>query len=70
MTQTSGDPVVRKRFVHPNGTVSHFHVRAGRVLLTSVHPEHSGDPAEMDRAELLRAWDAVTADARAEGLVG
>ena len=69
MTQTSGDPVVTKRFVHANGTVSHFHVTGGRVLLTSVHPEHSGNPAEMDRAELLRAWDAVAAEARAEGLI-
>ena len=69
MTQTSGDPVVRKRFVHANGTVSHFHVTGGHVLLTSVHPEHSGNPAEMDRAELLQAWDAVAAEARAEGLI-
>ena len=70
MTQSIGDPVVTKRFVHPNGTVSHFHVRGGRVLLTSVHPEHTGDPAEMDRAEVLRAWDAVTKEAEADGLLG
>ena len=70
MTQSIGEPTVTKRFVHPNGTVSHFHVRGGRVLLTSVHPEHTGDPAEMDRAELLRAWDAVIEDAKADGLIG
>ncbi len=70
MAQSIGEPVVTKRFVHPNGTVSHFHVRDGRVLLTSVHPEHTGNPAEMDRAELLRAWDKVTEDAEAEGLIG
>ena len=70
MTQSIGEPVVKKRFVHPSGTVSHFHVRDGRVFLTSVHPEHAGNPAEMDRAELLRAWDKVTEDAEAEGLVG
>ena len=58
MTQSIGEPVVTRRFVHPNGTVSHFHVRGGRVLLTSVHPEHCGNPAEMDRDEMLRAWDA------------
>ena len=69
MTQTSGDPVVTKRFVHPNGTVSHFHVRDGLVLLTSVHPEHAGNPAGMGRDEVLRAWDAVSAAARAEGLI-
>ncbi|RYC32763.1 hypothetical protein D3273_06670 [Lichenibacterium minor] len=70
MTQSIGEPVVTKRFVHPNGTVSHFHVRGGRVLLTSVHPEHAGNPAEMDRAEVLRAWDAVTEQAEADGLLG
>ncbi len=70
MTQNIGDPVVTKRFVHPNGTVSHFHVKDGRVLLTSVHPEHTGDPAGMDRDEVLRAWAAVAEDARAEGLIG
>ncbi len=70
MTQSIGEPMVTKRFVHPNGTVSHFHVRDGRVLLTSVHPEHTGDPAEMDRDEVLRAWDKVSEDARAEGLIG
>ncbi len=70
MTQSTGEAVTTKRFVHPNGTVSHFHVRGGRVLLTSVHPEHTGDPAEMDRAELLRAWDEVAKQARAEGLMG
>ena len=70
MTQSIGEAAVTKRFVHPNGTVSHFHVRGGRVLLTSVHPEHAGDPAEMDRAELLRGWDAVIEDAKAEGLIG
>ena len=69
MTQTSGDPVVTKRFVHPNGTVSHFHVRDGRVLLTGVHPEHAGNPAEMDRDEVLAAWDAVAAAAQVEGLI-
>ena len=70
MTQSVDDAVKTKRFVHPNGTVSHFHVRGGRVLLTSVHPEHTGNPAEMERAELLRAWDAVAAEAKAEGLTG
>ena len=29
-----------------------------------------GDPAEMDRAEMLRAWDKVTEEAEAEGLTG
>ena len=70
MAQGIDGPVVTKRFVHPSGTVSHFHVRDGRVLLTSVHPEHGGDPAGMDRAELMRAWDRVTEDAEAEGLIG
>ena len=69
MTQNIGDPVVTKRFVHANGTVSHFHIRGGRVLLTSVHPEHTGNPAEMDQAEVMKAWDSVTADAKAEGLI-
>ncbi len=69
MTQQSSDPVVTKRFVHANGSVSHFHVRGGAVLLTSVHPEHAGNPAEMDRDEILRAWDAVTAEAKAEGSI-
>ncbi len=69
MTQRSGDPDVTKRFVHANGSVSHFHVRDGAVLLASVHPEHPGDPALMSRAEVLAAWGAVTADARAEGLI-
>ena len=70
MTQGIGEAVVTKRFVHQNGTVSHFHIRAGRVLLTSVHPEHAGNPGELERAELLRAWDKVTEDAEAEGLLG
>lgn len=70
MTQSIGEPVVTKRFVHANGTVSHFHVRDGRVLLTSVHPEHTGNPGEIERAEILRAWDKVTEDAKAEGLLG
>ena len=70
MTQTSSEPVVTKRFVHANGTVSHFHVRGGAVTLTSVHPEHAGNPAEMDRDELLKAWDSVTEDAKREGLIG
>ena len=69
MTQSIGEPVVTKRFVHPNGTVSHFHVRNGRVLLTSVHPEHSGNPAEMERDEILSAWDRVSEEARGAGLI-
>lgn len=63
MTQRSDDPEVTKRYVHPNGTVSHFHLRDGAVLLASVHPEHPGRPALLTRAELLAAWDAVAAEA-------
>ena len=69
MTQRVAETVVTKRFVHANGTTSHFHVKDGVVLLTSVHPEHLGSPAELGREEFLRAWDAVTAEARTEGLV-
>ena len=69
MTQSADEAVVTKRFVHPSGTVSHFHVRDGRVYLTSVHPEHSGNPAELTREEVSRAWDEVAAGAKTEGLM-
>lgn len=69
MAQRSAEPDATRRFVHPNGSVSHFHVRDGAVLLASVHPEHLGDPALIDRDEFLAAWDRVAADARAEGLI-
>ena len=48
--------------------MAHSHGEGGRVLLTSVHPERGGDPAELDRAEMLRARVAVTLEA--EGLIG
>ena len=69
MTKRDADAIVSKRFVHPNGSTSHFHVREGVVLLTSLHPEHPGNPAEIGRQEFLAAWDAVSAEAKAEGLV-
>ncbi len=69
MAQRSAEPDVTRRVVHPNGSVSHFHVRGGAVLLASLHPEHPGDPALLSRDEVLAAWDRVTAEARAEGLV-
>ena len=69
MTQRSVEPDVTKRVVHPNGSVSHFHVRDGAVLLASLHPEHPGDPALLSREQVLAAWDEVAAEARAEGLI-
>ena len=69
MAQRGAEPDVTKRVVHPNGSVSHFHVRGGAVLLASLHPEHPGDPALLSREEVLAAWDRVAVEARAEGLI-
>ncbi len=69
MSQRSVEPDVIKRVVHPNGSVSHFHVRGGAVLLASLHPEHPGDPALLSRDDVFAAWDRVTAEARTEGLI-
>lgn len=66
MTQRSVEPDVTKRVVHPDGSVSHVHVRGGAVLLASLHP---GDPAPPSREEVLAAWDEVAAEAGAERLV-
>ena len=70
MTQRIDEADVTRRVVHPNGSVSHFHIRGGAVLLASLHPEHPGRPSLLNRDEMLAAWDKVTADAKAEGLLG
>lgn len=70
MTQRIDEADVIRRVIHANGSVSHFHVRGGAVLLASLHPEHPGRPSLLSRDQVLAAWEKVTAEARAEGLLG